>query len=359
MKATVPHGPLVYFLAALMCLVPVNTKAEDIDIFVGSSAGARSNPKILIVLDNTANWSRASQQWPGGLVQGQAEVRAINSLIAGLNEDVNLGVMEYATSGSGHPGGFIRKSVTPMDSANKTALSASMATIFNNINAPNEKVASSFGYGDLMYSAFNYFSGKSTIAPSSSVVSSIADSTGYTSNYTTFKSPLGDDNACGRNFVIFIGNNTQGAVDGDTTANGAALTALGGSISPQLQYQNYTATTTTAQTILGFTSACYSSQLSCSTIDYAAACVAGGAFSSCACTSNSTTSIGTCTAGTQRYSVSGVTNSGGTTTATGPTAGTPVTTTGGVSACMRIQLPRPRRLLPQWIRADSPAPQEP
>ncbi len=333
MKATASWGPFIYVLAALMCIAPVKAKAEDIDIFVGSSAGSKANPKILIILDNSTNWSRASQKWPGGLTQGQAEARAINSLIAGLGADVSLGLMEYATAGSGHPGGFIRKSITPMDSTNKSALSSSMATIYNDINAPNEKVPSSFGYGDLMYSALNYFSGKSTVAPSSGVVSSIADSAGYTSNYSTFKSPLEDGNACGRNFVIFLANNGPNAVNGDTVANGSALTALGGSISPQLQYQNYTASTSIAQTILGFTSACYSSLTSCSTADYAAECAVDGTYDSCACTNNTTTSTTTCAAGTQRYSVSGITNTGGTTTTTGPTAGTPTTTTGGVSAC--------------------------
>ena len=185
--------PLACLLSLLLCLAPLKAKAEDIDIFVGASAGAKSNPKILIILDNTANWSRSSQKWPGGISQGQAEVSAINSLIAGVGSDVNLGVMEYATSGSGHPGGFIRKSITPLDATNKSALSSSMTTIYNNINSPDEKVPSSYGYGDLMYSAFNYFSGKAAVAPSSTVVSSLADSAGYTSNYSTFKSPLADD----------------------------------------------------------------------------------------------------------------------------------------------------------------------
>ncbi len=335
MKATASWGPFIYVLAALMCIAPVKAKAEDIDIFIGSSAGSRANPKILIILDNSANWVRASQRWPGGLTQGQAEVRAINALIAGLDADVSLGVMEYATVGtaSDPQGGFIRKSITPLVPAAKSALSSSLSTIFNNINSPDEGVPEGFGYGDLMHSALNYFSGKSTVAPSSSVLSSIADSAGYTSNYSTFKSPLGDDNACGRNFVIFIANNSPLAVGKDHVANGPALTALGGSISPQLPYQNYTASTSTAQTILGFTSACYSSLASCSTTDYAAACATGGTYDSCTCTNNTTTSLTTCAAGTQQYSVSGVTQTGGSITTTGPTAGAPSTTTGGVSAC--------------------------
>ncbi|MBC7623276.1 MAG: hypothetical protein H7232_07815, partial [Aeromicrobium sp.] len=320
MKASIYLRAFVYLLSAVVWLAPLKAKAEDIDIFVGSSAGSKANPKILIILENTSNWSRASQKWPGGLTQGQAEVRSINTLIQGLGADVNMGLLEYATAGGGSSGGFIRKAVSPLDSTSKSAFSSSLTTIFNNINDPNEKINSSNGFGDLMYSALNYFKGTTTVAPSSSVVSSLADSAGYTSNYLTFKSPLADDNACGRNFVIFIGNNSSSGPNGDTTANGAALTALGGSISPQLQYQNYTAATSVASTVLGFTSACYSSLASCATTDYGAQCAAGGSYDSCTCTNNTTRSLPTCSSGTQRYSVSGVKIIGGSTTNTGPTA---------------------------------------
>ncbi len=307
--------------------------AEDIDIFVGSSAGAAQNPKILIILENDANWSRASQKWPGGVVQGQSEASAIKTLINGSTANVNLGLMEYATAGNGNSGGFIRKAIAPLDASNKTIFATSMDTIYNNINSSTEKVSSSFGYGDLMYSAFNYFSGASTVAPSSSVVSSIADSNGYTANYTTFASPLSDANSCGRNFVIFIANNAQGTVPSDTTANGAALVSLGGSISPQLPYQNYTTTTSTTNTNLGYTSQCYSALSSCATSDYTTQC-SSGSYDSCSCSaSNTTTSLDACMSGTSRFAVYGNTNSGGTTTTVGPTAGTPVTTAGGVSSC--------------------------
>src|SRR5258706_4589916 len=334
MKRSTTNKLLLLLVGSMLTLASLHTRAEDIDIFVGSSAGAAQNPKILIILENDSNWSRASQKWPGGSVQGQSEASAIKTLVNGSGINVNLGLMEYATSGNGNSGGFIRKAIAALDSTNKTVFAGSMDTIYNNINAPNEKVSSSFGYGDLMYSAFNYFSGTSTVAPSSSVVSSIADSNGYTANYTTFKSPLSDDNSCGRNFVVFIANNAQGAVPSDTTTNGTALVNLGGSISPQLPYQNYTTTTSTSTTNLGYTSQCYSSLSACSTADFATQCATGGAYDSRSCSSsNTTTSMDTCSAGQNRFAVYGNTNSGGTITTTGPTTGTPVTIAGGVSSC--------------------------
>ena len=51
--------------------------AEDIDLFVGTSTSASSNPNVLIVIDNSSNWSAANQGWAGGIKQGQAELRAV------------------------------------------------------------------------------------------------------------------------------------------------------------------------------------------------------------------------------------------------------------------------------------------
>jgi len=73
-------------LGACATLLSFPAGADDIDIFTGASAGTSINPRILIVLDNTSNWSRQAQKWPGGLTQGQSEVRAIKSAIATLNE---------------------------------------------------------------------------------------------------------------------------------------------------------------------------------------------------------------------------------------------------------------------------------
>ena len=69
---------------------PAGTFAEDIDIFTGLSGSSAGKPNILFVLDNTSNWARASQKWPGGLNQGQAEVRAIKSLVNESNVSNNV-----------------------------------------------------------------------------------------------------------------------------------------------------------------------------------------------------------------------------------------------------------------------------
>src|SRR5712664_1398331 len=119
MKRSTKNKLLMLLTASMLTIAAIPSQAEDIDIFVGSSAGAAQNPKILIILENSANWSRASQKWPGGIVQGQSEASAIKTLVNGSTANVNLGLMEYATAGNGNSGGFIRKAIAALDISNK------------------------------------------------------------------------------------------------------------------------------------------------------------------------------------------------------------------------------------------------
>jgi type IV pilus assembly protein PilY1 len=58
-------------LSAAMAFATGSAVSEDIDIFSVDEQNTVDNPNVLIILDNSANWARQSQQWPGGLVQGQ------------------------------------------------------------------------------------------------------------------------------------------------------------------------------------------------------------------------------------------------------------------------------------------------
>jgi len=85
MKRSTKRGLPALLLCAAAASVSTQSTAEDIDIFTGASGGAGADPKILIILDNTSNWARQSQQWPGGLAQGQSEARALNTLLGGID----------------------------------------------------------------------------------------------------------------------------------------------------------------------------------------------------------------------------------------------------------------------------------
>ena len=61
--------------------IPVQlTLAEDTDIYAANT-GAATNPNILIVIDNSANWDSAKQGWAGGINQGQSELNAMRTVI--------------------------------------------------------------------------------------------------------------------------------------------------------------------------------------------------------------------------------------------------------------------------------------
>ncbi|HZX26100.1 MAG TPA: PilC/PilY family type IV pilus protein [Telluria sp.] len=258
MKANLFNQSLALALCGGLIAMPIRATAEDIDIFTGASAGSAINPRILIVLDNTSNWSRQSQQWPDGGTQGQAEVNAIKRLLTSLDSSVNLGLMEFVTGGNANDnGGFIRYAVQPMSAANQTAFGTKLTTIYNNITSPDEKRNSNTPYGNLMYDVYNYFAG-TTPYSGSATLASVADSTGYVSNYTQFKTPLSADNTCGKTFMIFIGNPNSSGPSSDDAANTAALGALGGTTT-QMGLPNYTQTNVTTSTTVGKTSACYAS----------------------------------------------------------------------------------------------------
>lgn len=270
------------FLALLIgyCLSfsPLRGAADDIDLFVGSSAGTAGNPNVLIVLDNTSNWSQQAQHWPGGIMQGQSEVNAIKTVIATLGSDVNVGLLEYVTgSGGGNDGGYIRQAIVPMTASSISAFQTKLTTIYNNINDTTEKVNSSMPYGNLLFDAFKYFGGftspahatdnvagsptdsthfgPAAYAASGKVPSTLADPAGYSSAYTTFSSPISSSNSCAKNYIIFIGN-------GFPNSDDATLLSNVGGDTTKIALPNFTTTTTTSCTDLGYMPSCSSS---CST----------------------------------------------------------------------------------------------
>ncbi|MBC7860443.1 MAG: hypothetical protein H7Z39_17045, partial [Burkholderiaceae bacterium] len=256
--ATSTHVVALALCASLVAL-PALVAAEDIDIFTGASAGASINPRILVVLDNTSNWARQSQQWPGGLQQGQSEARALRTVLGGIGNNINLGVMEYVTDGTANDdGGFIRFAVKSMDTANKADLSGRLTTIYDNVNGTHEKRNANTPYGNLMYDAYNYYAGAAAYSPSGAVNAERADAAGYTTNYSQFASPLSAENSCGKTFIIFIGNPNSSGPSADSAANTAALGALGG-VTTQLGLPNFAVQNVTTSSHVGNTEACYAS----------------------------------------------------------------------------------------------------
>lgn len=264
---------LALSLCAILGAAPILAGAEDIDIFTGASAGNAVKPRILIVLDNTSNWSRQSQQWPDGEQQGQSEASAISDLLKTLTPDTYLGLMEFGTVGNANEnGGFIRSAIRPMDDASKLSFTNKLSTIYGNINSPDEKRSANTPYGNLMYDVYNYFAGANAYSPGN-VLASIADPAGYSTAFSRFQSPLTADSTCGQSVVVFIGNpNSSGpnADGGPTSPNTVALNLLNNNRKPdgtlipvtQLGLPNFTTSNVRTPTNVGTTAACYADSTS-------------------------------------------------------------------------------------------------
>ena len=277
-------------MATCFCL-PTGSIAEDIDIFTGLSGSSAGKPNILFVLDNTSNWGRASQKWPGGLSQGQAEVRAIKSLVneSNVSSNINFGLMEFVTNGNANDiGGVIRFPIQSMTDANKTVFGAQLDNAFNNINSPDEKRNAGTPYGTLLYDVRNYLTGNNTVWAKTSLPSALVGTTqgsnGYTTNYTKFKSPLDSTDNCGRTFMVFIGNPSSSGPTVDDATNKAALVALGGDATSLPLPLFTTAPSTVSSTYIGYTPTCVASTSACTPDTYyPAECGTGGTYDTCSC----------------------------------------------------------------------------
>jgi type IV pilus assembly protein PilY1 len=233
-------------LAAVLC-VGAAAHAEDIDLFT-APAGGGTNPNILIVLDNSSNWNRNDQAWPTGK-QGESELRALHTVLGDPTiVNVNLGLMMLS---SGSPdGGYIRFHIRHMNETNRNALRALIGDAacppatnqvtgkkncilrdFNSNtgsagNASNHsgEMTSSAGtrYSAALFEIFKYFGGYTEPAkalldqPGSPVDSTHFGQQVYSARDLKFDpgayagnsyvSPLTPENACGKNYVVFIGN---------------------------------------------------------------------------------------------------------------------------------------------------------
>lgn len=295
----------------LISILSISAQAEDIDVFVGGTGGSGGEPNILIVLDNTSNWSRQSQKWPGGVTQGQSEVRAIKTALGGLVDKVNIGLMEFTTEGNAsQDGGFIRFDLQKLTATTQASFNAELDEIFNNVESPTEKRNSGTAYGNLMYDVYNYLAGVTQSFLGAGTPSSLADVNGYTSQYSTFQSPLSAESSCVKTYVIFISNPNQNGPTADGSTNSSALAALysglglAGAAADKLAGQTSGTplpiplfTTTTTANVVNSTytttqtgSQCYKDASTCTAAQSSnSSCPAG---STCSCVSSSQVSTG-------------------------------------------------------------------
>ncbi|MEP7067803.1 MAG: PilC/PilY family type IV pilus protein [Usitatibacter sp.] len=263
--------------------------AEDIDLFT-SPGGSQNNPNVVIMIDNSANWEANNQHWPG-VKQGQAELRALRTVVGEVNDKMNLGLMLFTPgSGSNFDGGYVRYHVRQMTAANKSALQEligpdtcvngpnSLNTtpncLFNNFSSPSEKVGTAkLDYSGGLFEVFKYFGGYTNPANAKTDIAGApidathfgalryagnpetnSDPAAYTggASKTGYNSPINADgsNSCAKNYLVFIGNGFP-----TKDSPGTLLTGVGGSTS-QLGQPQFTLVTNNITTTLGTDAVC-------------------------------------------------------------------------------------------------------
>lgn len=330
--------------------------ADDIDIYTQpSSATTAGVPNVLIILDNTSNWNNNAQHWPGGVTQGQSEIKSLAKVLYSLPDNsVNVGLMmnTNAVGGSGTgPGGYIRfamrtltaatksawlsmlgmevvgDTITPMSSCTVTAnsLNGTPNCMYQNaqqsINSNGEQGASSAEYSRSMFEAFKYFGGYSapdgTSTPTDQThfgpyrfasnpgargaiprldSAAFADWDAVNLTGSVYNAP--SNSGCQKNFVIFIGNGfpsqDSAAISTDKAPGGATDVRFDTS---QLPWQNYTESTVTGTDTCFYQTACKASTATCSSSDYPSSC-SDGTYTSCSCGTESTTGCASTTTST-------------------------------------------------------------
>jgi len=239
-------------LAASLTWMPMRQAlAEDTDLFTSSGTPSAVNPNVLIIIDNSANWSSAAQHWPDGRKQGQSELRALKTVIGEATDQVNVGMMMFTEGqGADKDGAYVRFHVRQMTTVNKAAFqemigpdsactaAANSVTgvpncILENYDNTSEKTGTAkTDYSAGLFDAFKYLGGytQPSLArlnqagspvdashfgtaryagspAASTAVKDRMDRAAYTEDArTNYNPPIDSTNSCAKTYVIFIGN---------------------------------------------------------------------------------------------------------------------------------------------------------
>lgn len=234
-------------LLALVLAAPVPTVAEDIDIFTSNPAVSGTTANVLIILDNSANWSAS---FDGG-TKFSSEMATLRSVIGNLDTKVNVGLMTFGESGPGTSApvsAYVRYAVRNMTPGNKSALQS----MIGGLNINNDK-SNNAPYGFALFEAYKYFGGGGSVqAPQSSqnfgptayggfgqpkrdyAGNSVANTAGSLAGNAfsgaasnVYVSPVSD--ACQKNYIIFISNGMpQAGADGGNPNASTLLSNVGG-----------------------------------------------------------------------------------------------------------------------------------
>ncbi|MBL8482926.1 MAG: hypothetical protein JNJ60_12080 [Rhodocyclaceae bacterium] len=206
--------------------------AEDIDIFSQNTNITQDAPNVLILVDNTANWSQSF----ASSTKFAVEMQALQTVVNALTAQFNLGIMMFTETGSGNTGndgGYVRFAVQGMTTSSGTASAArncllklvgsgaTCAGVPAALDIISDK-SNGGKSGVTMGEVYDYFSGSNAYAGNNKAK---ADPAAFLSNTIAgpqYKTPVA--NGCQKNFLIIISN---GPFQDNTSDTGTAMSQLG------------------------------------------------------------------------------------------------------------------------------------
>lgn len=238
---------LLASLLSIALALPAPAPADDSEIFSANPSVSGATPNVLIVLDNSANWSSSF----GSGTKFSSEIATLSSIIGGLGANLNVGLMMLGETGTGNASpvtAYVRFAARNTTTANKSALQS----LINNLDINNDKGRNA-PYGFTLFEAFKYFGGGGGLTPQDSqhfgatafggfgqrkrdyAGNTIANTAGSipgnafnSASSSAYLSPLTD--SCQRNYVVFISNGMpQAGADSGSPGASTLLQNIGGS----------------------------------------------------------------------------------------------------------------------------------
>lgn len=226
-----------------------NVYAEDVDLFAGITPPNSGFPNVLLILDNSANWSsnisvgdcfynengvatvvgppggngKGSEQGTKMAIEKCALYNAIDALPteADGGAKFNVGFMLFNESPAANSGGYPRQAFLPLTTANKAVLKAKVAGL-----SIGDDKGNNAAFAKTLHEAYLYFKGET---PYKGTAGSKWDPAAVEGG--KYISPSA--NSCGRNHIIFIANGGPGEVTNNQARD--LLDGLGGNIT-QINY---------------------------------------------------------------------------------------------------------------------------
>jgi type IV pilus assembly protein PilY1 len=206
------------FAAAVALAGPATVTAEDVDIFT-SSAGTGAKPNVLILLDNSSNWSAtlgANECNTGNMADNTkfaAEICALKSVLLGNSSmtppvpalpdnKMRMGLMMFAESGDN--GAYVRFGMRNMDGTNKPALANMLLNMVAN-GSGSDTSGSNQPYAKALFEVFKYFGGFTNMA---NATTNIAGTPADKTHYGPLAFAGGADNSTGTARRDYRNNNT-------------------------------------------------------------------------------------------------------------------------------------------------------